>query len=50
MQNYQIRNKIIDLGAIMHVLKSDYFATSETKLGERFPTSQFQLNGYDTLA
>ena len=45
-----LRNKVLDLGIIMQELQLDYFVISETKLNESFPTSQFQIDGYDIRA
>ena len=42
-----LRNKITDLRVIMKTLSLDYLILSETKIDESFPTSQFNVEGYE---
>ena len=45
-----LRNKITDLRVIMKTLSLDYLILSETKIDESFPTSQFNVEGYEIRA
>ena len=45
-----LRNKITDLRVIMKTLSLDYLILSETKIDESFPTSQFNIEGYEIRA
>ena len=45
-----LRNKITDLRVIMKTLSLDYLILSETKIDESFPTSQFNVEGYEMRA
>ena len=42
-----LRNKITDLRVIMKTLSLDYLILRETKIDESFPTSQFNIEGYE---
>ena len=41
------RNKIIDVREVFGKLSLDYFAISESKLDESFPSAQFNINSYE---
>ena len=45
-----LRNKITDLRFIMKTLSLDYLILIETKIDEIFPTSQFNIEGYEIRA
>ena len=45
-----LRNKITDLRVIMKTLPLDYLILNETKKDESFPTSQFNVEGYEIRA
>ena len=45
-----LRNKITDLRVIMKTLSLNYLILSETKIDESFPTSQFNIEGYEIRA
>ena len=42
-----LRNKIIDVREVFGKLSLDYFVISETKLGESFPSAQFNISNYE---
>ena len=42
-----LKNKIHDSRIIIHDVPLDYFATSETKLDNRFPNAQLTINNYE---
>ena len=44
------RNKIVNLREIILELSLDYLALSEAKIGQRFPTAQFYIKGYEVRA
>ena len=45
-----LRNKITDLRVIMKTLSLNYLILCETKIDESFPTSQFNIEGYEIRA
>ena len=45
-----LRNKIHDLGLIIHDVPLDYFVISETKLDNSFINAQLTINNYEIRA
>ena len=45
-----LRNKINDLRLIMKTLSLDYLILSKNEIDESFPTSQFNIEGYEIRA
>ena len=45
-----LRNKIVDLKEIFLEVSLNYLVLSETKIDQSFPTSQFDIKGYEVRA